>query len=153
MANREEYNACMRPFITGSKPKEQRKRDFCVGAKICSGKAQTEEEAADLCAKALPKWAQKALPKEEENLSCDMRIERVRKNIEGFELGLKSGDIVEMKPVFAQFLDDISKCRPGPIKELAEVIAGDMRELSKRYYLKGEARDVINQMSALKELL
>ena len=69
MANREEYNACMRPFITGSKPKEQRKRDFCIGAKICSGKAQTEEEAADLCAKALPKWAQKALPKAEENLS------------------------------------------------------------------------------------
>lgn len=43
----------MRPYITGSKPKEQRKLDFCVGAKICSGKAKTGDEAKALC--SLPK--------------------------------------------------------------------------------------------------
>jgi len=53
MANRTEYNACMRPYITGSKPKEQRKLDFCVGAKICSSKASSREEAVQLC--SLPK--------------------------------------------------------------------------------------------------
>ena len=53
MANRTEYNDCMRPYITGSKPKEERKRDFCIGAKICSGKAQTKEQADQLC--SLPK--------------------------------------------------------------------------------------------------
>lgn len=51
--DRQKYNACMRPFITGSKPKEQRKLDFCVGAKICSGKAKSKEEAEKLC--SLPK--------------------------------------------------------------------------------------------------
>lgn len=49
MANREEYNICMRPYMTGSKPKEQRKLDFCVGAKICSSRAETREEAETLC--------------------------------------------------------------------------------------------------------
>lgn len=53
MASREEYNACMRPYITGSKPKEQRKLDFCIGAKLCSGKAADREEAERVC--SLPK--------------------------------------------------------------------------------------------------
>jgi hypothetical protein len=53
VATRKEYNACMRPYITGSKPKEQRKLDFCVGAKICSGKAPSREDAIQLC--SLPK--------------------------------------------------------------------------------------------------
>jgi len=48
--DREAYNACMRPYITGKgKSKEDRKADFCVGAKICSGKASSEDEARQLC--------------------------------------------------------------------------------------------------------
>jgi hypothetical protein len=53
VATRTEYNQCMRPYITGSKPKEQRKLDFCVGAKICSGKASSRDEAIQIC--SLPK--------------------------------------------------------------------------------------------------
>jgi len=52
-ASREEYNKCMKPYITGSKPAEDRKRDFCIGAKICSGKAADEKEAEAIC--SLPK--------------------------------------------------------------------------------------------------
>lgn len=53
MANRKEYNKCIIPYISGSKPKEQRKLDFCVGAKVCSGKAKDRAEAERLC--SLPK--------------------------------------------------------------------------------------------------
>lgn len=53
MAKREEYNQCMRPFITGAKEKEQRKLDFCIGAKVCSRKAKDRAEAERLC--LLPK--------------------------------------------------------------------------------------------------
>lgn len=53
MGKREDYNKCMRPYITGSKPKEQRKMDFCIGAKVCSSKAKDEAEAKKLC--SLPK--------------------------------------------------------------------------------------------------
>lgn len=48
--DRAAYNECMKPFISGQH--EDRKGDFCLGAKICSGKATNEEEAAKLCAEA-----------------------------------------------------------------------------------------------------
>ena len=153
MANRAEYNACMRPYITGSKPKEERKRDFCVGAKICSGKAQSKEEALTLCANTVPKWARQALPKGDDNLSCDARISRVHETIDAIVLGLKAGDIAEMVPACAQVLSDVTKCRPGEVAELAEVAVKEVKGLSKRYYLKGEAKDAQNKLAALKELL
>lgn len=48
MATREEYNKCIIPFISGSKPKEQRRLDFCIGAKVCS-KGVSKEEARAIC--------------------------------------------------------------------------------------------------------
>jgi len=60
---REEYNSCMRSYITGSKPQEQRKDDFCIGAKICSGKALNEEEARKLCAEPKPLKPIKSIPR------------------------------------------------------------------------------------------
>lgn len=153
MATREEYNNCMRPFITGSKPKDERRLSFCVGAKICSGKAHSEEEAAQLCAKGLPKWAKKALPKEEHTLSCDQRIGRVHQSIDAMELALKSGDTEELVPVCAQVLSDLKHCRPGEIADLAEVTVGEVRELAGRYYMKGEAVDAKNKLEVLKGLL
>jgi len=153
MATREQYNACMRPYITGSKPKEERKRAFCVGAKICSGKARTEEEADQLCAKAVPKWAKQALPKEEEKLPCPVRMGRVRETIDTIILGLKSGDTKEILPESAQVLNDVTECGTPETVELAGVAAHEVKGLSSRFYLKGEARDVINQLEVLKELL
>jgi len=63
MGNREKYNQCMRPFITGSKPKEQRKQDFCIGAKICSGKAKNTDEAQRICSQPKPPKLQALKPK------------------------------------------------------------------------------------------
>ena len=51
--DRKQYNQCMVPYMKGSKTKEQRQFDMCVGAKICSNKAQNEEEAISIC--SLPK--------------------------------------------------------------------------------------------------
>ena len=47
---REEYNACMSPYMKGGG--EDRKERFCIGAKLCSSRAQTEDEAKRLCAEA-----------------------------------------------------------------------------------------------------
>lgn len=154
MTDRAAYNDCMRPYITGKgKPKEERKLAFCVGAKICAGKAQSEEEATKLCANTIPKWARQALPKGDDNLSCQDRITRVHETIDAITLGLKAGDIEEMVPAFAQVLSDVTKCRPGEVAELAGVAVQELKGLSKRYYLKGEAKDVQNKLAALKELL
>ena len=48
--DRAKYNKCMIPWMKGGG--EDRKRRFCIGAKLCSGKGKTEEEAARLCAEA-----------------------------------------------------------------------------------------------------
>lgn len=50
MSKREEYTACMVPYMKGGG--EDRKQRFCLGAKLCSKKAQNEEEAKRLCAEA-----------------------------------------------------------------------------------------------------
>lgn len=50
--DRKDYNQCMIPFMKGSKPKEKRQFDMCVGAKICA-KGMSEEEAKSIC--SLPK--------------------------------------------------------------------------------------------------
>ena len=55
--SRELYNACMIPWIKG-KDGLERRLSFCVGAKICSGKAKTEEEAKQICT---DKFASKGL--------------------------------------------------------------------------------------------
>ncbi|KKN59504.1 hypothetical protein LCGC14_0541180 [marine sediment metagenome] len=45
--NRSAYTNCMIPFMKGGGP--DRKLRFCIGAKVCSGKAQTEAEAKQIC--------------------------------------------------------------------------------------------------------
>lgn len=47
---REAYNNCIKPYITGTgKTKEERQQDFCIGAKICTGKASSRPEAEKIC--------------------------------------------------------------------------------------------------------
>ncbi len=41
------YNKCMSPHMKGGG--EDRKLRFCIGAKLCSGKFNTEEEARKAC--------------------------------------------------------------------------------------------------------
>ena len=53
MPSREEFTRCITPFMKGAKSKEERQLNMCIGAKICSGKAKTREEAERLC--LLPK--------------------------------------------------------------------------------------------------
>ncbi len=50
--DRVKYNDCMKPFISGHH--EDRKMSFCVGAKVCSGKAGSEKDAEKLCLEAPP---------------------------------------------------------------------------------------------------
>lgn len=56
MPTRAEYTECMRSFITGTgKTKEERQVGFCTGAKICSQKATSVEEAEKICREQPPK--------------------------------------------------------------------------------------------------
>lgn len=51
--DREAYNNCLKPYISGKQSKSERSLNFCIGAKVCSGKVEIEAEARQLC--SLPK--------------------------------------------------------------------------------------------------
>jgi len=47
---REEYNACVSRALKGQHfAPEERKREFCIAAKTCSGKASSREAANQMC--------------------------------------------------------------------------------------------------------
>lgn len=51
--DRTKYNACMAPHMRGKgKTQEERHRAMCIGAKLCTGKASTQEQAIRLCVEA-----------------------------------------------------------------------------------------------------
>ena len=58
--DRAEYNRCMAPHMRGQKSKEQRQMDTCIGAKLCTSKAKTPEEAKGICSLPRPPKPQKA---------------------------------------------------------------------------------------------
>lgn len=47
---KEDYTKCMIPYMKGGGP--DRKQRFCVGAKLCSGKARDEKDAEKQCLEA-----------------------------------------------------------------------------------------------------
>lgn len=96
MADRERYNQCIRPFITGSKPKEQRKLDFCIGAKICSGKATDRDEAERICSLPKEPKTQKVRARKNGTKSCEK---------ESLELTQCMMDYFETKNLYKEILN------------------------------------------------
>lgn len=157
MPNRQEYAQCVGSHMKGKKlSKEERKLEFCIAAKTCSGKTKTREEAETICSRPkLPKWAKQNIENQAPSLSCDERMTRTAENIDAIALQLKTGEVAEVKSVAAQVLDDLIKCRAADkeLIALAEMSMSDINTLSKRHYLKGEAKDTINQLKAIKEII
>jgi len=62
MGNQEDYRACMSKGLKGKTglSKEERQSLFCIQSRLCSGKAQTEEEATGLCSNTASKPKQQA---------------------------------------------------------------------------------------------
>jgi len=110
MANREAYNQCLRPFLVGSKPKEQRQLDFCVGAKLCSSKAATKEEAIRIC--SLPK------PPKEPGEPKVRRTRRVKTCVPCLAESVKDVLRETVGPEFTNMIDETETCMPGVVLEL-----------------------------------
>ena len=153
--SREEYNACMVPYMQGgSKTKEEREHDMCIGAKMCSGKAKTLEEAEAICSiPRLPKWAKQNLPKDETPVTCENRLTRVQQNIDMINEQVKVGNAEVVLPQAAQVLNDLFSCLPEPsIVNMAKDAMEQARTLSKGFYFKGEGKDLKKKLELLKEV-
>jgi len=98
----------MRPYITGSKPKEQRKLDFCVGAKICSGKAKDREEAERIC--ALPKPVKPRSPRKREKSCEDNVLEITQCMMDYFESNKIYQQILNVNSVGTAIANALVKC-------------------------------------------
>ena len=107
--DREQYNECMKPYISGKKAKEERKLDFCIGAKVCSGKAKSEEEARHICLTA-PKAPPKTKAPKRKDCSADM-IE-----LAGCVIKKLSGDLTE-----AGLAEAMQLCACGKAKKTTRV--------------------------------
>lgn len=153
--DRAEYNACMSPYIRGKgKPKEERRLNFCIGAKLCSGKVKDKAEAEKICRQPkMPKWAKQELPEETQE-TCPVRMTRTGQNIDIITLKVKEGEAREVLGLGAQVLSDFIHCRAeSEAIPLVEEAVNDLKGLSKRYYLKGESKDLQNKLNIIKSTL
>jgi hypothetical protein len=151
--DREAYNQCMAPYMQGQKSKEQRQFDMCVGAKLCTGKASTREEAEQICSvPKLPKWAKAALP-DVEDVSCPEKMQRTLDHLDLIALKVHEGEAGEAKGLAALVLNDTISCRPEMVTGLIDQAMAEVNSLGKRFYLKGEAKEVERQIKVIKEVL
>lgn len=52
--DRKQYNTCLLPWMKkDADDQDERRLNFCIGAKLCAGKAESEDEARRVC--LLPK--------------------------------------------------------------------------------------------------
>lgn len=125
---------------------------FCVGAKLCSGKAKSEAEAREICnAPHLPKWA--AGKEEEEKLTCPQRMERTLKTIVEVRDLIKSGETTKIKEPLVLVLQDIHACAPEEVTRLANDTLSDIKKTAGDFYFKGEGREMVKDLDTLTALL
>ncbi len=68
--DRKEFNDCMKPYMTGEDlAPDDRKERFCIGAKLCAGKASSETEAARLC--AMPREPKTPKVSRQKSVTCN----------------------------------------------------------------------------------
>jgi len=73
--DRVEYNACVGAGMKGKQlDKEQRKLEFCIVAKTCSGKAKSRDEAMAMCKESA---SQPKPPKVKKAASCEDAVLRL----------------------------------------------------------------------------
>lgn len=110
--DRKSYNECLRPYITGKMSKEDRRLAFCRGAKICSGKVSSEEEARQICLKPKPPKSPKTLrgPKTSRGrgASCDAGVREESLCVSNsINMGLTS----DVNTIHKAILDAMLGCR------------------------------------------
>ncbi|MFA5378445.1 MAG: hypothetical protein WC455_22010 [Dehalococcoidia bacterium] len=147
--DREKYNSCLAEGLKGKTlSKEERKSEFCIQAKICSGKASSRSEAEKKCAERVDKNTADIDVSTCPALLSDV----VNQRIDVITLAMKSGDLKEVSPVIEQTLSDVVACRPD-LKDFTNDVFKGINSMSGRYYFKGEIRDAIDNLKLLAALL
>lgn len=128
----EDYRSCMSQGLKNKQlTKEERKSEFCILAKTCSGKAQTREEAQRMCAESASK------PKE---LKASKRTKKVDyESIEPVEVTIEGKQYMLPPQEFARICQCMLK--PGGKKK-----AKDAQALAQMSEGQKEALSIMGQM-------
>ena len=114
--DRKAYNECIAPHIRGTGlSKEERKLRFCVGAKLCSQKVNTKEEAIRVCKLPKPVKEPKPTKRRGGKANCEADMSKVATCLVGkLTANSTADDIVKI----------LVKCHCG--KNPTRVYAGDV---------------------------
>ena len=147
MPSRQEYNACVSTFLKGKQlTRPERKKEFCVAAKICSGKAGDRDMAAELC-------AAKSTGKQE-TISCEKRVQRAVTGLAQAKEMIRKGANEGLGDLMKQVIGDIGGCiSDEAIVILAQAAGDEAKSITGRFYLKGEGKDTIRQIELLEGAL
>jgi len=73
--DRASYNACIGKAIRGKKlTKEERKLEFCIVSKLCSGKTSSRDEAQRICSLPKPPKTAKTRRSKKGGQSCEKEV-------------------------------------------------------------------------------
>lgn len=175
--DRTAYNDCMKPYITGKGlPQAERRLNFCVGAKICNGKAQTEDQARQICLTQPPKPPKErkqrdgtcppcpcaiadsqstaAPPAPAKPLTCEEHKAEALVTMDQILDKVKEGDAAGTVAARGQLLEHLA-CQPreGGALEMARGVNETLSQMSKGYYFKGEIRELKSEMDLLRRLI
>ena len=193
--DRAEYNSCMSPYIKGKGiSQEERRLNFCAGAKLCTGKAPNIEEAKKICQSQPPKepkerssrrsggskvdlealaacieehgtddikaalvacmgkkGSKTSAPREPAEDIPEVSCTNIASAIDEVKSKIKEGQAEKARPIYAHVVTAIGKCtKDAAAVDLARDINKDVVDLSKRYYFKGEAKEIAGQLDLLK---
>jgi len=153
--DRAKYNACIGQSLAGKKmTRAQRKLEFCISAKLCSGKVKSRPEAERICMAPKTTKVGKGEVKEPE-LSCTARNERAFSNMDTIIAKMKVGETEGLDATVKSILTDIQHCRAPEIQALAADALGKVHEIAKsqRFYLKGEFKEIAKELGLLRAAL
>ncbi len=149
------YNSCIGGKLKGLHlSKEERKLEFCIVSKVCSGKAADRDAAIAACnVPKLSKWVKGAKAKEPD-LPCPERRNRVLSSLDSIVQQLKSGQTEETKALAGLVMQDIFACHQDDgLPQLAKEAMDEVKDLAGRFFMSGEANDAKSKIEIIRKLL
>lgn len=153
--DRARFNTCIKEALQNrSLTKEQRRLEFAIAAKLCSGKAQTREEALTLCSKPKPpSEAQQKLMAVYDELPCSEIPVLLDEKRGIIQVALREGEPEKATEAIAHIiagLNSLTRCLEtgAAVKEALEV-SKDLKGLKDQYYLPAQEHDINKRLGAL----
>jgi len=115
--------------------------ELCKSKLLCSGKAETYEEAVEMCGHKTPR-----------KMSCEDRTIRAMKSLDTVRNNIRDGMVDELSSDVGRIVVDLKACTKDPkVLELARKLQEDAKGIAGQYYYINEGKAVVKTLEALKQ--